>query len=272
MSGDRRFVVRSVRASTLPADYNQVMSSSANRGVCKLCGRTKPLCRSHVVPEFAYRPIKNAKGQIYAAGRKTKKVQTGYSERLLCVCCEQRLNAYETAFKKAWMDTIPSDFRHLRTRALEDVISVDIPDYATFKLFHLSVLWRAAVSSGFKIGGGISLGRYEAEIAQMLRDGDPGRPGDFPFFGVLNLGEDKRPVPTVAPLAHGAGRYEGHHYYLMSYAYCDWFFFVARPGPKWMAALEAKCRAQSMCLLLTVPYTESKSFDLWVEILRKFGQ
>ena len=205
---------------------------------------------------------------MYEVGRKVKKMQIGYRERLLCSECERLLSTYESKFNQVWMETIPTDFSHLRTKPLEDIIHVEVPDYASFKLFHLSVFWRAAVSTGFKIGD-ISLGPYEERIAALLRQGDPGQPGDFPFTGVLSLDDQRRPVPTVSQLARGEGRFEGRHYYMMSYAFCDWTFVVARPGPKWLADLEKECRQEGMFLLFTVPHTQAKSFKLSVDILRK---
>lgn len=239
---------------------------------CRLCGQVKPLCRSHIVPDFAYAPIKNEKGQILAVGRNEKKVQTGYFERMLCAECEGLISTYESGFKKAWMDTIPPDLSHLMTGPLRDVVRVEVPDYASFKLFHLSILWRSAASSGFKLDPHITLGKYDAQIAALIRDHDPGQPGDFPFFGVLSLDGRKRPVTTVSPLAEGSGRFEGHHYYLMSYAYCDWTFIIARPGPKWLADLEEHCRQERMFLLLTAPHSQSKSFKLWADVLRELRQ
>ena len=239
---------------------------------CRLCGKVRPLCRSHIVPEFAYAPIKNEKNQMLALGRNVKTVQTGYFEKLLCQECEGLLSAYESSFKHTWMDTVLPNFSHLRTKPLEDVIRVEIPDYASFKLCHLSVLWKAAVSSGFKRDPRITLGPYNARIAALIRNRDPGQPGDFPFFGVLSIDGLSRPVATVCPLARGTGRIEGHHYYMMSYAYCDWFFIIARPGPKWLAEMEEECRRERMCLLLTVPHNQAKSFNLWVDILRQLRQ
>lgn len=239
------------------SDHNQM---------CRLCRNKRPLCRSHIVPELAYAPIKNEKNQIYAVGRRVRTVQTGHFERMLCQQCESLLSGYEREFKVIWMDTIPPNFNHLRTRTFEDVISVTVPDYDTFKLFHLSVFWRAAVSDGFRIEG-FSLGRYDEQLASMIRNRDPGRAGDFPFLGVLNLDRNGRPVPTVSQLARGEGRFEGHHYYMMTYAFCDWTFVVAQPGPSWMADLETRCRQEGVFLLLTVPHTQSKSFKLWAEII-----
>lgn len=241
----------------------------ASIGVCKLCGQTAPLNRSHIVPELAYAPIKNSGHQMYVVGQKTRTVQVGYRERMLCAACETLLSGYETKFKKLWMDSIPPDFNYLATRPLQDAVSVEVPDYDAFKLFHMSVFWRAVISNGFRIGN-ISFGRYEQEIRTLIREGKSGEIGDFPFLAVLNLDDQGRPVPTVSQLAQGSGRFEGrHHYYMMSYAFCDWTFVLARPGPQWMAELEAQCRRERRFLLLTVPYRHSKSFKLSAEVIRQ---
>ncbi len=238
---------------------------------CRLCGEIKPLCNSHIVPELAYQPIKNEKNQIFVAGRKNRVVQKGYTEKLLCSQCEMLLSCYENVFKKAWMNTILPDFRRLPTRPLNDVVSVDIDDFDSFKLFHLSVFWRAAVSSGFKAPG-ISLGPYERKIADLIMGQSSGKIGDFPFWGCLNLDNEKRPVPTVTQLAEGTGRFESHRYYMMSYAFCDWIFVTAQPGPRWLTDMEQKCRDEKLFLLLTVPHTQSKSFLLEADWLRKLRQ
>ncbi len=237
---------------------------------CKLCGQAGQLCRSHIVPGLAYEPVKNEKGQILAVGRNVKKVQTGHFERLLCPQCENLLSAHESRFKQVWMNTIPPNFSHLSTEPPNNVIRVEVPDYDSFKLFHLSVLWRAAASSTFKLESDITLGPYDQQIASMLLNNDPGQPGDFPFLATVNLDRKKRPVATVSPLAKGTGRFEGrYHYYLMSYAYCDWMFIVAQPGPQWLAEFERECRNERMFLLHAVPHTQSKSFTLWGSILRQ---
>jgi len=224
------------------------------------------LCRSHIVTELAYAPIKNDKGQIYRVGERVEKIQTGYFERMLCQDCETLLSGYERSFKQLWMDTIPADLAHLQTRPLHDVLSVSVADYDSFKLFHLSVLWRAAVSDGFKLEP-ISLGHYADELAALIRNRDPGHPGDFPFLATLNLDKNGRPAATVSPLAQGKGGFDDHHYYMMSYAFCDWTFVIARPGPKWMIDLETACRENQEFLLLTTQHEHSKSFRLWASVI-----
>ncbi len=61
-------------------------------------------------------------------------------------------------------------------------------DYATFKLFHLSVLFRASVSS-LSTFQEVNLGAlHEERIRQMLLNEDPGKDWEYPILGfaVLN--------------------------------------------------------------------------------------
>lgn len=236
-------------------------------GSCKLCGQTASLCRSHIVPELAYEPIKNAKGQMYSVGSKVLKVQVGHRERLLCHQCEGIVSRYETKFKNCWMDTIPSHFSRLSTS--HEFVSVAITDFDSFKLFHMSVFWRAAISMGFKIGS-ISFGPYEDRIARMIKTGDPGNAGEFPLFAVVNLDSQGRPVPTMSQIAQGEGRFvRRYHYYVMSYAFCDWTFVLACPGTSWMRDLEMQWRQGQEFILMTSPHNESKPFKLMADILRR---
>jgi hypothetical protein len=144
---------------------------------------------------------------MYSIGRDVTLVQKGYTERLLCADCETLLSKYENEFGRLWREAIPEKANVPVTYLDDDVLSVDVPDYTQFKLFHLSILWRAAVS-GFKTHAGISLGRYDREIADSILKGDPGGPGDFPVLGSVIVDEDRHPLPIVAPLVEGKGRLE----------------------------------------------------------------
>jgi len=238
-------------------------------GKCKLCQRQRALCKSHIVPEFAYKPIKNDNNQMLAVGHKVRTIQTGHFEHLLCRDCENLLSRYETKFKEAWMDTIPSSFENTVTTPPNDAISVPLPDYDSFKLFHLSVLWRAAISTRFKASRDISLGPYERILAEMILNGDPGQLGDFPFLASLNLDKQQRPLPTVAPLSKGKGRFKGrYHYYTMTYAFCDWNFFIARPGPKCFRDVEKRWREQGLFVVFAVPFERIKSLNLSSKVIR----
>ncbi len=212
--------------------------------------------------------MKNERGQIYVLGHKKRVVQTGYFERVLCGDCESRLSAYETEFDKNWMQTLPKNISDLLHGPEPDVLTVTIPDYDKFKLFHLSVFWRAAVSS-FKIDPTISLGRYERTIARMILTGDPGKPGDFPFIASLNFDGNGNPVPTVTPLAKSEDKFDDQFdCYMLSYACCDWLFVLACPAPEWLVKLEESFRSEGIFILLSSPLRESKSFNLFADALR----
>ena len=114
---------------------------------CALCERPEPLRNSHIIPELLYSTLYdqghrmlgiNGRGPL---GRKI--LQKGLREPLLCEGCEQFLNdKYEKPFKKYWFDKkpLPNSLRSegIRLRGI---------DYATFKLFHLSILFRCSVAS-----------------------------------------------------------------------------------------------------------------------------
>jgi len=195
-------------------------------------------------------------------------VQTGHFEPLLCHECEGVISKYECRFKELWMDTIPGSFKDRVRREDGDVIQVEI-DWDTFKLFHLSVFWRAMVSEGFKVDNTMSLGPYEVELRERIRNGDPGKPGEFPVIGQLVIHRDNRPHASVTPVAQREGRFYGHYCYFMSYAYCDWFFVVARPGPRWIVDLEAQYRDKGIFCLLTAPFCESALVEYYKTFIGK---
>jgi hypothetical protein len=67
-------------------------------------------------------------------------IRRGIREYLLCRACDERLGAYEDYFAKLWYGRgpFPKVVAHAVTRRV---------DYQPFKLFHLSIVWRAHLSS-----------------------------------------------------------------------------------------------------------------------------
>jgi len=93
-----------------------------------------------------------------------KTLQKGIRERLLCVDCEQWLNdKYEKPFLKQWFVDLP-----LPTRIAQDAAHTAVYDYLTFKLFHLSILFRASVSS-LPTFREVHLGVHEEHIRKTRR-------------------------------------------------------------------------------------------------------
>jgi hypothetical protein len=68
-----------------------------SEGSCKLCMSAGPLRRSHIVPEFLYKPLydqKHSFSGIADSGRLST-LQIGLRERMLCQDCEARLQKWE---------------------------------------------------------------------------------------------------------------------------------------------------------------------------------
>jgi hypothetical protein len=67
---------------------------------CRLCGATKALQDSHILPGFVYRWMKetSATGYLRFGQQPNLRVQDGLKLHLLCADCEQRFNQWETQF------------------------------------------------------------------------------------------------------------------------------------------------------------------------------
>src|SRR5437868_2676993 len=114
-------------------------------GTCKLCGKSRDLCNSHVVPELCYLACYDSlhRSTKFQADPNTKRIiQKGLREYLLCQECETHLSGIENDFKTYWYDT-PALPERIRT----PVVKITGFDYRVFKLFHLSILWRASVAT-----------------------------------------------------------------------------------------------------------------------------
>jgi hypothetical protein len=69
---------------------------------CRLCGKTKELRESHILPGFVFRWQKetSATGYLRSRQQPNRRVQDGRKLPLLCGDCEQRFNQWETEFAK----------------------------------------------------------------------------------------------------------------------------------------------------------------------------
>lgn len=157
--------------------------------VCRLCGTSEELCRSHILPEFLYRPLYDEKHRfsILTAGVEGKRYrQRGLTEPLLCHACERHLCQYEKYAAEVMSGRLGHRFQQRGSR-----ITINGIDYARFKLFQLSILWRASASTleFFRL---VSLGPHETPLRQMLLTGDPGIPDKFGCVVIFthDLGHD----------------------------------------------------------------------------------
>ena len=192
---------------------------------CRLCLQQTTLRNSHIVPEFLYAKLYNDKGHmmgINGRGRKGwKPLQQGVREPLFCETCEQHFNEYcEKPFRAQWVlsSPLPSPW------AVSEPYKIQV-DYSSFKLFHLSVLFRAGVSS-LPTFAQVSLGPHEERLRKMLLDRDAGEFWQYPVAGLVLLHHKTREIVQMVSQAV-QGRLAGMRCYAMIYGGVQWWVGVS---------------------------------------------
>jgi len=140
--------------------------------ICKLCKKEAVLRYSHILPEFFYLPLYDKQHRTVSvqSDQKEKLVQKGIREYLLCQECETRFSRYEN-YAATLIKKIPT---FLKDKSGLFVGSNGV-DYEKFKLFQLSMLWRASVSQT-KMFANVKLGNnHEERIRRILNDENPGK-------------------------------------------------------------------------------------------------
>jgi hypothetical protein len=145
---------------------------------CRLCLQPNKLCRSHIVPEFLYEILYDDSHRYIELTDVQKGVakqpQKGHREHLLCSGCEGKINRFEKHARRLFVDELPPFIP--RSKRIRQHLRID---YSLAKLFFLSVLWRASVSS-LPIFKHVTLGPHEEKIRSMLEQNDAGKPLEYP--------------------------------------------------------------------------------------------
>lgn len=196
------------------------------QGICALCKTRQKLCRSHIIPEFLHQGTYDKKHRavmLRSDSLAKLQLQKGIREYLLCAGCERLLNDnYEKPFRRMWYESpgIP-------LIVPDDLVEIRGLDYAAFKLFHLSILWRASVSTHHAFQQ-VHLGpKHDEALRTMILTGTPGNRSRYGILGALML------VPGTHTVCHSlivgpvARRMEGHRTYIMVYAGCAWHVVVS---------------------------------------------
>ncbi len=159
------------------------MPQESGLGVCRLCLQQRELQLSHIKPEFVYGPLYDDRHRLDvfdlergAQPRRitpARKPQKGFCERLLCKECEGRFNRWETYTSELL-------YGRQKGAGILSTHTSSVPiDYASFKLFVMSVVWRAGLSS-LPFFQYVELGRnHEERLRVMLLSGTPGAPIEY---------------------------------------------------------------------------------------------
>lgn len=160
---------------------------------CALCLRETELRRSHVIPEFLYETLYDEKHRLQVLSTIPEqgnwREQKGLREELLCDACEQKFSIWERYASLVLKGGIP-----LTVRQESNIVHISGLNYEKFKLFQLSILWRAGISS-LQFFEKVRLGKHTEELRRLLLAGNP---GSSERYGCFMFG-----------LKHGAGTFTG---------------------------------------------------------------
>lgn len=181
--------------------------------VCRLCKKNKNLLKkSHIVPEFFYKRIfdENHKIRMFSPNELfegkgfVRKPPTGeYESNLLCLECDRNLlgSYYENYASKAIFGGLPvrenptcEIFQNPEGIRFTTVRNIS---YKKFKIFLLSMLWRASISTRpfFQF---VNLGPHEEIIRDMIYNGEPGELEDYPIFIMTLVNDTSIPNEFIA--------------------------------------------------------------------------
>jgi hypothetical protein len=100
-------------------------------------------------------------------------------------------------------------------------------DYEKFKLFHLAVLYRAAISS-WKINGNSALGPHLERINIILNSRRAPEPNVYPVWAIALI-DDRDQYEVCREIAFYAGSYHerGIHIYIIVFGGAAWHYVVS---------------------------------------------
>lgn len=188
---------------------------------CRLCRSEGDLRASHILPEFLYGALYDEKHRMLGvkpeSNAKHELLQKGIREYLLCAGCEQHLSRYER-YAAEVLRGLP-DLSQMKAGGVAKIPGVD---YASFKLFQLSLLWRAGVSRQASFDQ-VRLGEHEVRLRKMILTNDPGKPLDYGCVLIRPMGE---PISELIKFPIHS-RLLGHHAYQMVVWALIWIYVVS---------------------------------------------
>lgn len=167
-------------------DWTSIENSDMKgKAVCRLCNEIAKLQNSHIMPRFAIKFIrdKKLKHRFYEIfGKQKRIIQDGPKEYLLCTKCEQQIGKYEKYFKEA----IYRNKHGVKRSHDGQSFVIENFEYKKIKLFFLSLLWRASISSRAEFEN-VSLDYNEDILRKMIAEENPGHSSKFSISAIVPL-------------------------------------------------------------------------------------
>lgn len=213
---------------------------------CCLCLQEKNLLKSsHIIPDFMYRDLFDEKHRLVktmgvdVSG--AKKIQTGEKERnILCQKCDnEMLGSLEEYACRALFTGKGKDIKNISTQnqlhpdgVLTSTYCQNL-NYTKFKLFLLSILWRASISK-LDFFKQVQLGPIKESIRKMIFENRPLSQVDLPCM-VLSFRYLQRHMTSRVITSPRKIRSEKGTRYLFQIGQLVLVFFVSKNDtPEWL--------------------------------------
>lgn len=150
--------------------------------ICKLCGEDRKLVKAHIIPEGFFRPLRlgSTVPELHSNtnGVFPKKSPIGvYDKNILCDKCDKYIGLWDDYAHKLLIQNFSEQFA-VYERDTKVAYKINDYDYKKLKMFFISVLWRASISSQ-QFYQRIKIGSHEQIIKEMIINDDPGDPYDY---------------------------------------------------------------------------------------------
>ena len=146
-------------------------------GQCSLCGKRAKLVKSHIIPEWAWKPIYDKRHRLLRiASHHRQRVGFSHSgewDKFLCQPCEDSFKELDECGRAVIYSRPGEPTFGIETRESEYGADITGIDYLRMKLFQLSVLWKASVCKR-EFFSDVNVGEHESTIRAMLRERAPG--------------------------------------------------------------------------------------------------
>lgn len=191
---------------------------------CRLCMRDRPLRESHIFPEWLYKPLYDDKHRFFVVSTDANKRRgtrpKGIYEILLCDECEQRFSNWEGYARDV--------FYKLPLKVVEDNRAVVFSglQYHLFKLFQMSLIWRASITSRPEVHR-INLGPHTERIRKMLLEDNPGDIHEYGSILMLPALGQELMQQFVYPPERLPTKIDGHSAYRAVFGGLFWLFIVS---------------------------------------------
>lgn len=194
--------------------------------LCKLCLQDRPLVEGHVLSEFLYDELYDRERhkfyQLHTDETKRNvRRSTGLYERMMCSDCDNRIiSGYETYASQVLNGGVEIVVTNERDRVIVSEL-----DYARFKLFQLSLLWRSVISTRDEFAAVNVPAAHAERMRQMLFHQDPGEPHEY---GCVLIMPDMRDDLRQAIMPPDPVRISGHLGFRLLAGGFWWIYLVSQ--------------------------------------------